>query len=149
MMKYILLLIVFMLTACNSTSEVSHQVNKTNIIQLIEKAKKRFPDGVTGTFQLPIKASGNVGGTVYLNSDLNYKNQRNISVVLPINTIKAFTKHYGEPPETYFIGKTIAVTGTVKRVKIYLYKNGKRSKKYFFQTHIKINKLNKINVLPS
>ena len=69
-MKILILLSILVLSACSSTSEISSSAKPTDIIQLIEKAKKRFPEGVRGTFQILIQASGSERGITYLNSDL-------------------------------------------------------------------------------
>jgi len=41
----------------------------------------------------------------------------------------------------------LEVTGKVERIKIYMYKNGKRTKKYYFQTHIRVISIEQIRVL--
>jgi len=146
-MKYLILFSILILSGCSSTPNIASKSKPTDIIQLIEKAKRRFPEGVRGTFQIPIKASGSKRGVVYLNSDLDYRDPKNITVALHPSTIESFSKSYGSSPESYFIDKTIEVTGKVERIKIYFYTNGKRTKKYYFQTHIRVNSLNQIKVM--
>lgn len=146
-MKYLILFSILILSGCSSTQEVATQSNFTDIIQLIEKAKKRFPKEVTGTFQIPIKSTGSQAGVIYLNSDLDYRDPKSIAVVLAPSTITAFTREYGSSPDLYFLNKTIEVIGRVKQVKIYMFKNGERTKKHYFQTHIKIKDIEKIKVL--
>ncbi len=146
-MKYLIMLSILFLSACGTTPEVALKSQSTDVIQLIEKAERRYPEGVRGTFQLPIKASGTQRGMVYLNTDLDYRDPKNITVALFPATIDAFAETYGASPDSYFIDKTIEVTGKVERIKIYTYKNGKRTKKYYFQTHIKVNSIEQIKVL--
>jgi hypothetical protein len=109
--------------------------------------KRRFPEGVRGTFQFLIKASGSQGGIVYLNSDLDYRDPKNITVALAPKTIESFIKTYGSSPDSYLIDKSIEVTGKVERIKIFLYADGKNTKKYYFQTHVKVTSLDQIRVL--
>ena len=140
-------MLMLSLSACNSTPEIALKSQSTDIIQLIEKAKRRFPEGVRGTFQIPIKASGQKRGVIFLNSDVDYRDPNNITVVLAPAIIESLSNTYDSSLDSYFIDKTIEVTGKVERIKIYFYENGKRAKKYYFQTHINITSADKIRVL--
>jgi hypothetical protein len=146
-MKYLLFLSTLVLCACNSTPEVASKPKTTDIIQLIEQAKRRFPEGIRGTFQIPIKASASHNGVTYLNSNLDYREPSNITLVLAPATIELFAKTYHSSPDLYFKNKTLSVTGKVERIKIYQYKNNKRTKKYYSQTHIRITSIDQISVL--
>lgn len=146
-MKYLLILSILILSACNSTVELASKSATTDIIQLIEQAKRRFPEGVIGTFQIPIKATGSQNGIIYLNSDLDYRDPKNITLALAPSTIEVFSKTYNSSPELYFKNKILEVTGKVERIKIYVFKNGKRTKKYYFQTHIRVTSIAQIRVL--
>jgi len=146
-MKYLIVLSILFLSACSSTPELASKSEATDIIQLIEKAKRRFPEPVRGTFQIPIKATGIKNGVVYLNSNLDYREPTNITLALAPSTIEKFTNYYNSSPDLYFKNKTLEVTGKVDRIKIYMYKNGKRTKKYYFQTHIRVISIEQIRVL--
>jgi hypothetical protein len=145
--KYLIILSILVLSACSSTPEVALKSEATNIIQLIEQAKRRYPEAVRGTFQIPIKATGSQNGVVYLNSNLDYREPTNITLALAPSTIEAFSNTYKISPDLYFINKILEVTGKVERIRIYLYKNGKRTRKFYFQTHIRIFSINQIRVL--
>jgi hypothetical protein len=146
-MKVLILLSILFLSACSSTPDKVSNSKLTDIIQLIEKAKRRFPEGVIGTFQIIIKATGSARGAIFLNSDLDYRDPKSIAVVLIPSIIESFTKKYGSSPDTYFINKTIEVKGKVERVRIYMYKNERRSKKYYYQTQIKVTNITQLKVL--
>lgn len=146
-MKYLIVLSILILCACSSTQEVASKPQVTDIIQLIEQAKRRFPEGIRGTFQIPIKATGSQHDVVYLNSNLDYREPTNITLALAPFVIEAFTSTYKSSPELYFINKTLEVTGKVERIKIYMYENGKRTKRYYFQTHIRVTSIDQIKVL--
>ncbi len=146
-MKYLLILSILILSACSSTSKISSKSTLTDISKLITKADRRYPEGVRGTFQIPIKASGSVRGIIYLNSDLDYREPSNISIVLSPVIVESVSNTYGSSPDLYFIDKTIEITGKVERVKVHYFKNGKRTKKYYFQTHIKVDSIDNIRVL--
>lgn len=146
-MKYLIALSIVILSACSSTPEVSTETATTNVPQLIEQAKRRFPHFVRGTFNIPIKATGSQNGRVFLNSNLDYREPTNLTVSLDPETIENFTKIYNSSPELYFKNKTVEVTGKVQRVRIYQYSNGKRTKKYYYQTHIRVSDVKQINVV--
>jgi hypothetical protein len=144
-MKCIILLSIIFWSL--SIQQVAAESGLTDIIQLIEKAKRKYPKEVRGTFQIPIKATGSQGGVIFLNSNLDYRDPKSIAVALLPSTIEPFTNMYGASPDLYFLNKTIEVVGKVKRVKIYMYKNGKRTKKYYFQTHIKVTNIEQVKIL--
>ena len=146
-MKYFLLLSILVLSACTTTPELTSKSASTDVMRLIEKTAVNAPKGVKGTFHFSIKASGIERKVVYLNTELDYRDRRSITVALHPETIEAFTKKYGASPEKYFINKNIEVTGEAKQMKIWFGSNGKRSQKYYFQTHIRVKSINQIKVL--
>lgn len=146
-MKYLVLLSVLVLSACSSTPEVTSSVELTDVMRLIETSEINANKGVKGTFKFKIKAAAIKQNNVYLNTELDYRDRRDITVALHAKTIMKFTELYGSPPEEYFINKNIQVTGEAKRTKIWFYSNGKRTHKYYFQTHVKVTSVNQIKVL--
>lgn len=146
-MKYLILISVLVLSACGSTPKNITNANVINTMNLIAQTEEKAPEGVQGTFQFAIKASGVKSGVVYLNTEMDYRDRRNITVSLPPNLIHAFTEKYGTSPGSYFINKTIEVTGEAKRLKIYFISSGRVTKKYYFQTHLKVTSLKQIEVI--
>jgi len=146
-LKCLILISILVLSACSSTSKISTSSDIANIMNLIALTEEKAPNGIKGTFQLPIKAAGVQRGIVYLNTETDYRDRRNITIALHPKLIDAFTKKYGSSPNSYFLNKTIEVTGEAKRMKIYFLSKGKITKKYYFQTHIKVSSLSQIKVL--
>ncbi len=116
-------------------------------MNLIALTEDKAPEGVKGTFRFPIKTSGNQRGVIYLNTENDYRDRRNITVAIHPKLINAFIKKYGESPESYLIDKTIEVTGEAKRMKIFFFSKGKITKKYYFQTHVRVASLEQIKIL--
>jgi hypothetical protein len=135
------------LSACTATPEVTPNSVSTDVMRLIEQTEVNAPEGVKGTFIFSIKASGIERKVVYLNTELDYRDRRSITVALHPKTIAAFTKKYGSSPEAYFINKNIEVTGEAKQMKILFVSDGKRTEKYYFQTHIRVKSINQIKVV--
>lgn len=146
-LKYLILISIVVLFGCSSTPKITTNSDTTSIMNLIALTEDRAPDGIKGTFRLPIKASGNQRGIIYLNTEDDYRDRRNITVAIHPKLIHAFIKKYGESPESYFINKTIEVTGEAKRMKIFFFSKGKITKKYYFQTHVRVASLEQIKVL--
>ena len=146
-MKNLILIFTLFIGACSTTSQISTNTNIVDIMNVIALSEASAPDGVKGTFQLPIKASGIQNNVTYLNTETNYRDRRNITVALKPDLIPAFIEKYDSAPSDYFVGKTIEVTGEAKRTKINFISRGILSKKYYFQTHIKVNSLKQIKIL--
>jgi hypothetical protein len=146
-MKYFVLLSIFVLSACATTPATTRPSAPTDVMGLIKQSEASAPDGIKGNFQFSIKASGMENGTTYLNTELDYRDRRNITLALLPNTIAAFTEQYGSAPDTYFVNKNIEVIGEAKRFKTWFSVNGKRTDKYYFQTHINVGSIDQIKVL--
>lgn len=146
-MKYIILLSILVLSACTAVPKLASSSVSTDVMQLIEQTEENAPKGVKGTFQFSIKAAAIEKGIVYLNTELDYRDRRNVTVALHSKTITAFRKKYGASPEVFFINKNIEVVGEAKQVKIWFLSNGKKTDKYYFQTHIRVNSIKQIKVL--
>ncbi len=142
-LKYIIFLAASFLSACSSTSSI----NIADTMNLIALAEEKAPEGVNGTFKFLIKATGTSRGEVYLNSELDYRDRRAVTIAVVPKVVSEFTNVYGSPPEKYFLDKKIEVTGEARRVKIYLLANGRPTSKYYFQTHIDVNSVDQIKVL--
>ncbi|RLV60918.1 hypothetical protein D5018_04560 [Parashewanella curva] len=140
-MKFAVVAFCLFLGACSSTSKQA--VNSDTSMAL---AEQHTPKSVNGTFKLPIKSTALVGERVYLNTQNDYRDRRNISVEITPMLVFELDESYGTPPEKYFLNKLLEVKGEVKKIKIYVISDGKVTKDYYFQTLIKINSLNQINV---
>jgi len=147
-MRYLILLSILILGGCSSTPTFDSNSDIANIMNLIALTEENAPKGVKGTFQFPIKAAGSQNNVIFLNTQTDYRDRRNISVAIHPKLIDALTMKYGTSPEMFFINKTVEVTGEAKRVKIHLTVDGRRTAKYYFQTHVRVSSLNQIKVLP-
>jgi len=115
-------------------------------MKLIALSEQSAPNGVQGTFNFLIKATGNRRGDIFLNTEDDYKDRRAITIVLSPKVSSDFTSKYGSTPDLYFINKTIEVTGEAKREKIYFYSKGRVTTKYYYQTHIDVTSLDQIKI---
>lgn len=96
------------------------------------------PEGTSGIFEMPVRAAGRAEGKLFLNSELDYRDPRNLSVAIVPAVEAALSQRLGANPETYLIGKTIAVRGTAKKTRIVFTAAGRPTDKYYFQTHVRL-----------
>lgn len=141
-MKYLMVFFALMLSACNSTSS-----NIADTMNLIALSEENAPKGVEGQFNFLIKASGKRRGTVFLNTQLDYRDRRALSIVLSPNVVSDLTNKYSSAPENFFINKNISVSGEAKREQIYFYSKGKMTSKYYYQTHINVTSIEQISIV--
>jgi hypothetical protein len=94
------------------------------------------PSGTSGIFELAVQAAGRADGNIYLNSQLDYRDPRNLSVVINPAVAAELTARFGAEPDTFLLRKTIAVRGTARKTKIVLAAGGRPTGKYYFQTHL-------------
>lgn len=145
-MKTTLVILALLLTGCVSTSS-HNEVHYSDTMEIIRSAAEAAPLGVEGIYTLKIKAAGMQRAVVYLNTEEDYRDQRNITISLHPKLIAELTAKYGEHPEVYWIGKTIEVRGQAKRARIVFSSNGRPTDKYYYQTHIRVSDASQIKVL--
>ena len=105
------------------------------------------PGGVSGVFELHIKSTGRQGGIIYLNSETDYRDQRCLTLAIDPIVARGFIQEYGEEPDIYLKNKTVRVSGEAQRVKIWFNSKGKRTEKYYYQTHVSVTNESQIEVL--
>ncbi|MCU6434669.1 hypothetical protein LPB67_12905 [Undibacterium sp. Jales W-56] len=127
------------LSACVSTSPLpkfnAKAISPVEAIQLAAAA----PNGVAGTFALRVKATGMQDNRVYLNSESDYRDQRNLSIEITPEAAAKMTKLLGADPLVELKGKQLRVVGTARRVTVYFFIDGKRTDKYYYQTHVLVS----------
>jgi hypothetical protein len=65
-------------------------------MQAIEKAAEAAPKGIKGFFEVHVKAIGKPHEVVFLNSELDYRDPRNISIAIHPKVVEPFKEKYGE-----------------------------------------------------
>lgn len=132
------------LGSCASTPENSSLRGELKARDAIELSERAGPKIAPGTFSLLIKAVGAQNQYVYLNTELDYRDRRNVSVVLLPEFQDAFLKHHGVTAEAALLNKKLTVNSYAKRMKIFFYEGGKQTDKYYFQTHIPVKSLDQV-----
>ena len=150
-MKYLYLIIVVFVSGCSSLSK-----KETNTMDLIEEVSlvaqkanlvNQKDKGVEGEFVFIIKAAGQQRNRVFLNTQLDYRDRRNITLALSKKVSKYIKKAHSQSPLDFFINKQVLVKGIANRVKIWFFSKGIRTEKYYYQIHININDPEQIKVI--
>ena len=149
-----LLVLSFFLTlfGCSATHTTTQApLNKSGVSDTMEMrrvAAEQYPASVTdGSYTLKIVATGQQREAVFLNTEADYRDPRNITIALSPKLAKAFFSRHHQLPQHYFKGKTIEVTGELKQVEIIFIRNGRPSGKYYYQTHVRPASLDDITVV--
>ena len=114
--------------------------------EAIQLAAAAAPKVVRGMFALTIQATGKDRRAVYLNSELDYRDQRCLTIEIPKKAVPAFQAKYGKDFAEYFQGKRLLVSGAAERVTVYLTIRRRPTKTYYYQTHIMVTSPEQITV---
>jgi hypothetical protein len=107
--------------------------------QAVLMAAASAPRGVRAVVALQVMAVGRQNGITYLNSQADYRDQRNVSIAIRPEVLREVETKFGGPLDQTAYGKRLRVEGAAERVTIwFLGEDGRPSDKYYYQTHIRI-----------
>src|SRR4051794_1183846 len=102
---------VFAFVACLSLAAAADVASAapvtTGTILPAEAVKAAAADssfGKRGSFAMLVRATGKSHGHVYLNSEVDYRNPRNLSINIGIQTVKQLARQLGSPPDEFYKG---------------------------------------------
>jgi hypothetical protein len=135
-----------LLAGCASQSPLPQDAN--NPLQVISMAAEAAPQPVSATVALQVRAVGNQRELVYLNSEADYRDQRNVSVVILPEARKKVEALFGGDLSKAATGKRILVKGRAQRVTVWFFENsGQRSDKYYYQTQLPVSDATQIQII--
>ncbi|NBD95744.1 MAG: hypothetical protein GVY11_04620 [Gammaproteobacteria bacterium] len=114
--------------------------------QAVMSAAEAAPAGVDGTFAMTVRATGAQNGRTYLNSEQDYRDQRNLTVALSPRAAAQLAQRLGAPPSVGLRGENILVRGTARRTRINFFANGQMTGKYYYQTHVDVTDANQVTL---
>jgi hypothetical protein len=106
----------------------------------IERAAALAPGAFPGTFLMRVQASGRQDGMLYLNSETDYRDQRNLSIEVAPVAQAQLELRLGAPADVALRGRVIRVDGAARRVRIAFLANGRATDKYYYQTHVAVRR---------
>ena len=146
----LLSLFIALLNGCATPQPVGNaepsQASWISPEEAVMQAAEAAPYGVKGTFALEVQGTGERGGVTYLNSELDYRDQRNLTVAIAPGAANQLAERLGQPPSDGLMGEEILVRGTAKRVRIDFLANGRVSGKYYYQTHVEVTEPDQITL---
>jgi hypothetical protein len=102
---------------------------------------------VRGVFEMTVRGTGQQDSLSYLNSEPDYRDQRSLTAAILPGAETALRERFGPDFLATLRGKKIRITGGAQRVTIWFYCDGKKTDKYYFQTHIPIFRADQITIV--
>lgn len=115
--------------------------------QAIQMVAESAPVGVPGVFVIHVQATGSLEGILYLNSEQNYRDQRNLTVAVSREAALTLAKELGADPQIALKGKKILVTGVARQVTISVMKRGQPPGGFYHQTHVLVTDAKQLEVI--
>lgn len=115
--------------------------------QAVLAAAHAAPAGVPGTFALRVQATGSQHGRFFLNSELDYRDQRNLTIAMSRRVLEQLAARMGGDPLTLLKGRDILVDGIARRTKIYFLVDDRLTDKYYYQTHVNVDDAAQVSVV--
>ena len=115
--------------------------------QAVMAAADAAPRGVAGTFRILVNRAEAVGPRLFLNSEKDYRDQRNLSVAIQPEALPLLRKRLGPDLRSALIGREIRVAGVARRTRIDFTNNGRPTGKYYFQTHVTVSSADQITIV--
>lgn len=111
-------------------------------------AANRPGGGLLGEFVFVVRATGWDGGQLYLNSEWDYRDPRNLSIAIEPDVARQLVGKRGNDGQQNFVGRIVVVRGMAKTTRIeFTVDNGKPSGKYYFQTHVSVGRVEQLRLV--
>ncbi len=117
--------------------------------EAIAQAAAAAPGVVSGTFAMKVSATGRDQTQLFLNSETDYRDPRNVSVALTPRAAGHLRERLGANPLVALKEKNILVRGAAVRVRIDWYAQGVKTGRFYYQTQIPVLDGDQITVLES
>ena len=114
--------------------------------EAIQAAAAAAPGRVPGVFEMRVVASGRQSGNIYLNSEKDYRDQRNLTIAIHPSAFAALHSRFGGDPDDALAGRVIRVKGAARRAQILFLENGRPTGKYYYQTHVDVIRGDQIEI---
>lgn len=109
------------------------------VLAAAELADEDASEGFAGIFAFKVAASGRQSDNIYLNSQADYRDQRNLSVRFTAKSAEAFHALHGGDPDTVLDGKWITVVGIARRTRVDFSTGGLPTGRYYYQTQVSVS----------
>lgn len=101
--------------------------------------------GVDGVFALTVRASGSDRGQLYLNSERDYRNPRNLSIALTPQAQRELAGRLEPDSIRALHGRQVRVQGQARLVRIdFTHRDGQPSGSYYYQTQVRVERASQL-----
>ena len=141
----LIFLSTFLLSDCSyleSSGDVF--ISPLNAIQLTSESES---NSQIGEFQMQIKSIDNIQRMTFLNSELDSKDQRNLTIAIRPRAVQQLTKKYGDKLQEQLLNSEIKVSGEAKRQKIWVLHRNLNTGQYYYQTKVFVKSADQISFL--
>jgi hypothetical protein len=116
--------------------------------EAIVVAADAAPRVVPGVFAMRVAATGRIGPRVYLNSEADYRDQRNLTIAIEPWAARQLARRYRGAPERALRGHAIEVRGAAHRQRIDFIVDFRRpTGLYYYQTHVTVTDPDQIRIV--
>ena len=95
---------------------------------------------------MTVEATGEQGKQAFLNSESNYRDQRNLTISVPTWLVPKLEAHLGLALAK-LKGHRIVVAGVARRVRIDFTHDGRPTGKYYYQTHVAVDSASQVQLV--
>jgi hypothetical protein len=144
-LRFTLAAAIISLAACTTAPTASNWISAGDAVL---QAAAHPNTGVSATFHMTVQSVGESNGKVFLNSELDYRDQRNLAISMSHQVAMELMHIYGGSIDTLLQGKMILVSGDAHRVRVDFLVNDRPSGKYYYQTHVNVRQMAQIQLQP-
>ena len=112
-------------------------------VDAIRAANDDPANGVRGEFIITVKALDSYPERSFLNSEKDYRDQRNLTMRMPTSIVPKLEKRLGVKFQD-LKNRRLVVLGVAKRNRIDFVADGKPTGKYYYQTHVHVDSATQI-----
>ena len=135
------------LGATGAASQAAADPRPMSPEEAVMAAAEAAPGGVPGVFAMRVTATGWVDRRVYLNSENDYRDQRNLTINISPGAAAALARRHGARADRFFAGKAIEVRGTARRTRIDFISRNRPTGLYYYQTQVAVTDPDQIEVV--
>jgi hypothetical protein len=127
---------------------LAHGVPKLTPEEAVIKAAAAYPRMVFAVFEFRVRRAEQVGPNFFLNSEDDYRDQRDLSIRILPNVERRLRERFGADLSHALLGHDIRVIGPAVRTRVdFIDDAGKVSGKYYYQTQVPVIDDREIEVL--
>ena len=139
----LLAVIAISLLACSCSSVPTNSKGWIEPTDAIRAANEDPRYGVRGEFVITVKALDTTPYRSYLNSEMDYRDQRNLTIRMPTSIVPDLEKRLGVKFQD-LKNRRLVILGVAKRNRIDFVADGKPTGKYYYQTHVHVDSATQI-----